>query len=72
MPPKLKGYFDGLMDAQLLIQGYNFIEDVLTPELCTEFRKYSNWLPLTQDYEEDVTGIIAVVLKFLNWTEFVR
>ena len=59
MPPKLKGYFDGLMDAQLLIQGYNFIEDVLTPELCTEFRKYSNWLPLTQDYEEDVTGIIA-------------
>ena len=59
MPAKLKGYFDGLMDAQLLIQGYNFIEDVLTPEICTDFRKYSNWMPLTEDYEEDVTGIVA-------------
>lgn len=59
MPPKLKGYLDGLMDAQLLIQGYNFLEDVLTPDICNEFRKYSDWNPLTEDYEEDVTGIIA-------------
>lgn len=59
MPPKLKGYFDGLMDAQLLIQGYNFLEDILTPDICNEFRKYSDWRPLTEDYEEDVTGIIA-------------
>ena len=59
MPPKLKGYFDGLMDAQLLIQGYNFLENALTPDICDEFRKYSNWRPLTEDYEEDVTGIIA-------------
>lgn len=59
MPPYLKGFFDGLIDAQLLIQGYNFLEDVLTPEICVEFRKYSNWMPLTEDYEEDVKGIIA-------------
>lgn len=59
MPPYLKGFFDGLIDAQLLVQGYNFLEDALTPEICTEFRKYSDWRPLTEDYEEDVEGIIA-------------
>lgn len=59
LPPYLKGYFNGLIRSQLLIQGYNFLEDVLTPDICNEFRKYSNWRPLTEDYEEDVVGIIA-------------
>lgn len=59
MPPMLKGYLNGLIDAQLLIQGYNFLEDVLTLDVCNEFRKYSNWSPLAEDYEEDVISIVA-------------
>lgn len=59
MPPQLKGYLKGLIDAQLLVYGYNFLEDVLTPSICNEFRKYSNWEPLAEDYDEDIVGIIA-------------
>ena len=59
LSPYLKGYFQGIMDSQLLIQGYNFLEDVLSPEICYEYKEYFNWRPLTEDYEEDVVGIIA-------------
>ena len=30
------GYLDGIMEAQLKIQGYNFIEEVLTPDIIKE------------------------------------
>ena len=59
LPPYLKGYFQGIIDSQLLIQGYNFLEDVLSLEICNEFKKYEGWLPLTEDYEEDIIGNVA-------------
>ena len=34
-----KGYLDAIMEAQLKIQGYNFIEDVLTPDIISELRR---------------------------------
>ena len=42
LPPKLNGYLKGLCDAQLLIQGYNFLEDVLTVDICNEIKKHVN------------------------------
>lgn len=58
LPPYLSGYFKGLIDSQLLIHGYNFLEDVLTPELCMEFKKYHSW-QLPKGFEEDIVGIVA-------------
>ena len=71
LPPHLKGYLDGLMDAQLLVQGYNFLEDVLTVELCNEFRKYMTWdsALLGMEYEEDLIGIVANTFLGLKVSE---
>lgn len=36
---KMRGYVDGLIEAQLLVYGYNFIEECVTPELIEAFCK---------------------------------
>ena len=39
LPEKMRGYVDGLTEAQLLVYGYNFIEECVTPELIEAFCK---------------------------------
>ena len=39
LPEKMHGYVDGLIEAQLLVYGYNFIEECVTPELIEAFCK---------------------------------
>ncbi len=34
-----KGYLDGLIKAQLHVQGYNFLREMLSPEIVTEMQK---------------------------------
>ncbi len=34
-----KGYLDGLMESQLQVQGYSFIEELLTPEITKDANK---------------------------------
>lgn len=36
-----KGYLDAIMESQLKVQGYNFIEEVLTPDILTELQRVS-------------------------------
>lgn len=59
LPDYIRGYVDGLINAQLNVYGYNFIEDALTDEFAMEFKKYADWYKLGEDYTEDVKGIIA-------------
>ncbi len=59
LPDYVRGYVDGLINAQLNVYGYNFIEDSLTDEFTMEFKKYAGWHKLGEDYTEDVKGIIA-------------
>lgn len=59
LPDYVRGYADGLINAQLNVYGYNFIEDSLTDEFATEFKKHAGWYALGEDYTEDVKGIIA-------------
>lgn len=40
LPDYLRGYIDGIVQAQQKIYGYNMIEDVLTDEVVTELEKY--------------------------------
>lgn len=37
--PYARGYLDGLLQAQLHVQGYNFLQEMLTPEIVTEMQK---------------------------------
>lgn len=39
LPEKMRGYVDGLIEAQLLVYGYNFIEECVTTELIEAFCK---------------------------------
>jgi len=39
LPEKMRGYVDGLIEAQLLVYGYNYIEECVTPELIEAFCK---------------------------------
>ncbi|MBQ9936650.1 MAG: glycosyltransferase [Lachnospiraceae bacterium] len=59
LPEYMQGYVKGLVDAQLLVYGYNFIEDSISDEWAEEFKKYADWVPLGPDYVEDVKGIVA-------------
>ena len=54
-----KGYVDGLINAQLNVYGYNFLEDSISDEWAEDFKKQANWIPLAEDYIEDVRGIVA-------------
>ncbi|MEG0962701.1 MAG: DUF3880 domain-containing protein [Lachnospiraceae bacterium] len=40
LPEYLRGYLEGIMEAQLRIYGYHFIEELLTPNILTELEKY--------------------------------
>lgn len=59
LPDYIRGYVDGLIQAQLNVYGYNFIEDSLTDDFCRMFKESAGWYPLGEDYTEDVKGIIA-------------
>lgn len=59
LPDYMRGYVDGLINAQLNVYGYNFLEESITEEWANEFKKYADWLPLGDDYTEDVKGIVA-------------
>lgn len=59
LPEYMRGYVDGLIDAQLNVYGYNFLEDSITKEFADEFKKYADWIPLGSDYYEDTRAIVA-------------
>lgn len=59
LPDHIRGYVDGLIDAQLNVYGYNLLEDSISDEWAAEFKKYADWVPLAEDYTEDIKGIIA-------------
>lgn len=45
-----RGYFHALMQAQLKVYGYYFIEEVLTDDMITELKKCNpNFLPFQQN-----------------------
>ena len=39
LPPYIKGYLDGIVDAQLQIYGYNFIEEALSDQLISDLKQ---------------------------------
>ena len=39
-PDSLKGYYDGIIDAQLNVYGYNFIESMLSDTIIRDTKKY--------------------------------
>lgn len=58
LPDYLRGYAEGLCQAQLNVFGYNFIRDSLSDDVVKEFKKHLDW-KLIDDYMEDDKGVLA-------------
>lgn len=72
LPPYLKGYIEGIIESQLKVYGYNFIEEVLTEEIIADIKKNVAWKPLGEDYHEDDRGIVAHELIGVKCSEVER
>lgn len=59
MSDYLRGYLEGIMNAQLKIYGYNFLAEVLTPEIIQEFKQSVSWEASPEDYVIDDAIFIA-------------
>ena len=68
-PDYIKGYLDGIVDAQLKVYGYNFVESTLNHDILEEVRKYleMDLGPLYFDvYEKLLTDIINRQISMLE------
>lgn len=59
IPEYLQGYLEGVMEAQLKIYGYNFLAEVLTKEIISQFKEVVSWDGTPEDYEIDEAVFIA-------------
>lgn len=46
-----KGYLEAVMEAQLKVQGYNFIEEILTPDIMNDLQKSVPYTPTASGTE---------------------
>jgi len=68
-PDFIKGYYDGIIDAQMNVYGYNFIESMLNNTIINETKKYLelNLNPLYFDiYEKLLADIINRQVSMLE------
>jgi spore maturation protein CgeB len=59
LPPYLRGYVNGIMEAQLKVYGYNFIQEALPDAMIQALKQSIGWFPLGSDYRENDRAIIA-------------
>ncbi len=72
LPEYIKGYVEGVIDAQINIMGHYLIRESLTPEFIEEFKKYADWVPLNDDYVKNDGDIVADVYIGHKCTERAR
>ena len=58
LPERMRGYIDGLIEAQLNVYGYCLIRNAFSDEWAEEFKRRAAWSVLP-DYHEDIRGIIT-------------
>lgn len=64
LPDYLKGYLDGVIEAQSHIYGYNFLKEVVGDELVEEFCQSVGWDGGNKDYQ--ITKKEMVLTEFLG------
>ena len=58
LPERMRGYIDGLMEAQLNVYGCDLIRNSFSDSWAEEFKQRAAWSVLP-DYHEDIRSIIA-------------
>lgn len=64
IPAYLRGYFDGIIEAQTNVYGHNFLNDVISDEAIKEFSKCADWNSLGKDY--NVSDREIVISEFIG------
>lgn len=72
LPDYLRGFCNGLIEAQLKVYGYNFLDDVVTEAMAQEFKKYAGWDDVPQDYVDVTKETVANDFLGLRCTELER
>lgn len=72
LPDYLKGFCNGLVEAQLKVYGYNFLDDVITEKIAQEFKKYAGWNEMPEDYVDVTKDTVANDFLGLRCTELER
>lgn len=69
-PDYLRGYLEGIIESQLKIYGYNFIRELVTPKLVTEFKKYlPGFYQFPDNYEKNEIAVVADLYLSTKVTE---
>lgn len=69
-PEYLRGYLEGIIESQLKVYGYNFIREVVTSELVTEFKKYlPGFYQFPDNYEKNEIAVVADLYLSTKVTE---
>ncbi len=58
VPAYVKGYLDGLIEAQLHVYGYHFLEEILPPDLVESYAFCADWMQ-PEDYVSDKRAVTA-------------
>ena len=59
LPEKIQGYIDGVIEAQLKVYGYNFLEEVITPELVISLKSLFPDYPVIPNSFENTDIYVA-------------
>lgn len=71
VPDYIQGYMEGLMEAQLSVYGYNFLEESLDDDIAREYAKYADW-DTSDDYRQNIKEVIADVYLGQKCSEIER
>lgn len=54
-----RGYAHALLETQLLVYGYNFLQEAMSDEFVSQFLKDVDWGKMHEDYREEDRALIA-------------
>lgn len=55
----VRGYADAMLNAQLLVYGYNFLEDAMSDVFLQKFLEEAKLGGLAEDYRQDMRALVA-------------
>lgn len=72
LPSYFRGFCNGLIEAQLRVYGYNFLDEVIVEEIAQEFKKYADLKETSEEYVDATKEIVANDILGLRCSELER
>lgn len=65
LPPYIKGYLDGIIEAQLQIYGYNFMEESLSDQMIADIKKSLDGKMVFYNYQKLINDPVKYTIAHL-------